>query len=61
MAVVGACPGSSFRQWLCPGQEEVSEEEGEGRGWASLTWKQVLPPSLSHARRPSPLGVLFSP
>lgn len=59
--VVGACPGSSFRQWLCPGQEEVSEEEGEGRGWAGLTWKQVLPPSLSHVRRPSPLGVLFSP
>lgn len=65
MAAVGACPGSSDKlpalRWLSPGQEEVPEEEGGGRGWSGLTWKQVLPPSLSRMRPPNPLGVLFFP
>lgn len=65
MAAVGASPGSSDQlpalQWLSPGQEEVPEEEGGGRCGSGLTWKQMLPPNLSHMRSPNPLGVLFFP
>lgn len=64
LAAVAACPASSHQLlalcWFSLGQEEVPEEEegGEGLGWA--TWKQVLPPSLSHVRPLSPLSILFS-